>query len=848
MTAQRGNRFGMKRWNLFVAAMLLAFCSFGHAAIPASERGALMQLYASANGDAWHARLNWNGAAGTECTWFGITCDDAQAHVIKIELIYNSLTGSLPSIAAFTELQVFNVDNSTPPLFPNLWPPNRLTGSIPSLVGLTKLKYFSVENNALTGPIPPLSQLHALEALKVAVNQLTGSIPSVAGLSNLEELSVAGNPLTGSIPPLAGLVNLTRVWLSNTSITGAIPSLTGLVNLKSFDASYTAITGSIPSLDGLASLETFDVSRSTLNGTIGSMHGLVHLTSFNANACQLTGPIPLLTDLVNVREFLVAENRLSGPIPSLRGLARLELFWLQNNQLSGSIPELSSLSSVKDFAVSDNKLTGTIPSLSGLHSLQYFSVDRNRLTGRVPELSGQGLDNLNTFSASSNQLSGPLPALTGLATMVTFSVGSNRLSGPIPSFSVSTFIADNNALTGSIPSLASAPYLYVFNVSNNQLTGSLPSFDGLASLSEFNVSNNRLTGTIPDLSGLANLGYFDVAFNRLSGGVPAPPPMFPPLGSTAGKSSLCPNQLARTDSPVWDVSTGNSPWYSGCSARYANLDQFGLTGAWYDVDTSGQGIVIHVLPDLAGAGHGVVFGGWMTYGYADTPLERQHWYTFQGDALANSFYSTMPLYETEGGNFDAPPVVGGNIVGSVSLAFTDCANGMLHYHFNDGRAIDHAIALTRLNLATTCGQNGDNGMPGSTSLLSGAWYDPATAGQGFAFDISTRQNVMFGTWYTFAPNGASGDPSVSQRWYTLQNNNLVPGSTTIDHVDLYAGTGGTFDGSSSITTTHVGTAKLTFRSCSALTIDYAFTGGENNGRTGSIDLVRFGPPPPACNF
>ena len=44
------------------------------------------------------------------------------------------------------------------------------------------------------------------------------------------------------------------------------------------------------------------------------------------------------------------------------------------------------------------------------------------------------------------------------------------------------------------------------------------------------------------------------------------------------------------------------------------LDQFGLTGTWYNAATSGQGFVLVSYPDLAGAGTGVIAGGWFTLG------------------------------------------------------------------------------------------------------------------------------------------------------------------------------------------------------------------------------------------
>ena len=69
---------------LYLVALAAAPAANG--AIPTAERQVLLNLYASTNGAGWSERTGWNGAAGGECGWFGITCDNTQSHVIDIEL------------------------------------------------------------------------------------------------------------------------------------------------------------------------------------------------------------------------------------------------------------------------------------------------------------------------------------------------------------------------------------------------------------------------------------------------------------------------------------------------------------------------------------------------------------------------------------------------------------------------------------------------------------------------------------------------------------------------------------------------------------------------------------------
>jgi hypothetical protein len=79
-----------------VIAGLLALAGIAQAAIPAGERTVLLNLYTSTGGAAWTTSTNWNGAAGTDCTWHGVGCNFGETTVTGIYLGTNNLTGSLP--------------------------------------------------------------------------------------------------------------------------------------------------------------------------------------------------------------------------------------------------------------------------------------------------------------------------------------------------------------------------------------------------------------------------------------------------------------------------------------------------------------------------------------------------------------------------------------------------------------------------------------------------------------------------------------------------------------------------------------------------------------------------------
>lgn len=177
--------------HLIAATGLLVMAgSAANAAIPALERQALLDIYAQTNGASWVDVLpTWNGAAGTECSWGGVTCDVAQTTVTAISLPQKKLTGSLPaSLNQLTSLRSLDLSG------------NRLGGAIPALTGLVNLQSLLLSRNELSGSIPSLSSLAALIRFDVRTNLLTGTLPSLAGLGNLTAINVANNLLSGAIP------------------------------------------------------------------------------------------------------------------------------------------------------------------------------------------------------------------------------------------------------------------------------------------------------------------------------------------------------------------------------------------------------------------------------------------------------------------------------------------------------------------------------------------------------------------------------------------------------------------------------------------------------------------------
>ena len=180
-----------------------------------SERAALVALNHATGGLNWTLNENWLTDRPLR-EWSGVDVD-GQGRVIRLDLVNNGLTGTIPSeLGSLTNLRSLNLGA------------NGLTGSIPAELGsLANLETLELSNNELTGSIPEeLGLLANLESLALSNNGLTGSIPAELGsLANLRTLELGTNFLTGSIPGgLGSLANLDRLLISYNDVEGPVPS------------------------------------------------------------------------------------------------------------------------------------------------------------------------------------------------------------------------------------------------------------------------------------------------------------------------------------------------------------------------------------------------------------------------------------------------------------------------------------------------------------------------------------------------------------------------------------------------------------------------------------------------
>ena len=223
----------------FLARLLAAFAllaaASAQAAIPAQQRQYLEDLFIATLGPNWSNATNWGGPPGTECTWYGVTCDAGETTIEQL-VLYNNLL-------------------SNPPGTP-----------LPDWSALTDLKVLGLNSNFLKGPVPPIDGLAKLEIFNVADNQLTGHLPSPAGLHNLESYQASQNQFTGPIPALGNLPALKYFLVRDNQLTGTIPALTGAPAMEWFSVQKNQLTGGIPALP--PALERIAVDQNQLTGPV----------------------------------------------------------------------------------------------------------------------------------------------------------------------------------------------------------------------------------------------------------------------------------------------------------------------------------------------------------------------------------------------------------------------------------------------------------------------------------------------------------------------------------------------------------------------------------------------------
>jgi hypothetical protein len=139
------------------------------------------------------------------------------------------------------------------------------------------------------------------------------------------------------------------------------------------------------------------------------------------------------------------------------------------------------------------------------------------------------------------------------------------------------------------------------------------------------------------------------------------------------------------------------------------------------------------------------------------------------------------------------------------------------------------VVLGALNLVSISSIAGAEEPPMLINFgVSGSWYEPATSGQGFVFDVVPSSNLIAAYWFTYPVEGGE------REWYLAAGD--INGNSA--ELTIYQIENGFFDEPSMVETNAVGSAYLDFSSCAAASWNYQI---DTLGLSGEIPLQRIAP-------
>ena len=173
-----------------------------------------------------------------------------------------------------------------------------------------------------------------------------------------------------------------------------------------------------------------------------------------------------------------------------------------------------------------------------------------------------------------------------------------------------------------------------------------------------------------------------------------------------------------------------------------------------------------------------------------------------------------------------------------SLAFLDAwvnGNASVKRRLTEVDHVDGGLDDHKVMYIDPTGSGGTPGPDLNQHGLTGSWLEQASAGQGVEVEVfpnrSTGTGSAFLGWFTYDTVVGGAE---RQRWYTALGQ-VITGQPNAS-LTIYQNTGGNFNAPPVTTGQPVGTAMLSFDSCSSGQLSYSFTDG--TGRAGTLSLTR----------
>jgi Leucine-rich repeat (LRR) protein len=509
--------------------------SFIPRTMPESERQALIDFFNSTGGQNWNNNENWLGARGTECTWFGVFCDESDIHVTKIEMsdyfsgAGNNLKGDiLPSICNLKYLSVLSLYNnqlsSLPENFGNLQSLSNLyldtnqLSSLPESFGnLQSLAFLSLSNNQLSSLPESFGDLQYLYNLNLFNNQLSSLPESFGNLQSLSDLNLSNNQLSSLPESFVDLQYLTYLYLNHnqlSSLPESFGNLQFLIDLNLLNNQLNSLPESFgdlhitylylsnnqlsklpESFGNLSNLSILDLAENQINNFPTSFENLLNLSKLYLNGNQLTILPQSFGNLQNLKILDLSYNALRILPESFVNLQNLSILNLEYNQLQ-SLPErIGDLIHLTEIDLCVNQLQSLPESIGNLHRLFDLELHNNQLNS-LPDSFGN-LSNLLNLELYNNQLTRLPDSFGNLSNLLSLEIFNNQLR----SLSSENF--------------SSLTKLSLLNLSNNQLSSLPQNFSLLQSLTELYLSINQLTHLPENFENLTNIKFLDISVNQL---------------------------------------------------------------------------------------------------------------------------------------------------------------------------------------------------------------------------------------------------------------------------------------------------------------------------------------------
>lgn len=160
--------------------------------------------------------------------------------------------------------------------------------------------------------------------------------------------------------------------------------------------------------------------------------------------------------------------------------------------------------------------------------------------------------------------------------------------------------------------------------------------------------------------------------------------------------------VSRNSFPLYNFDFSGQPGLDDfvyINKAYVLSDKFqinaGLSGAWFNPDTIGQGVYLEVLPSA-----NLLISAWFSYDLLapetvqknDFGASEHRWFTLEGQYNEDLMEGIIIL--TEGGAFDSSEPVINSLFGSVSIQFSSCNRAVMIYNITEP-AISGSIPLHR---------------------------------------------------------------------------------------------------------------------------------------------------------